>query len=81
MTEQLTTHTHTHTHTHNNFKRTNRTSTKQLKQAWQSYLQEYTVTNADLFNIIVYIKDELQHFFDMPKQSGTLKKKNFIHNY
>lgn len=36
------------------------------------------MTNADLFNIIVYIKDELQHFFDMPKQSGTLKKKTLF---
>lgn len=72
--------THTHTHTHNNFKCTNRTSTKQIKQAWQSYLQEYTVTTADLFNIIVYIKDELQIFFHMPKQSGTFKKKKKLYS-
>ena len=36
------------------------------------------MTTADLFNIIVYIKDELQIFFHMPKQSGTFKKKKTL---
>ena len=35
------------------------------------------MTTADLFNIILYIKDVI-HLFHMPNQSGTLKKKTLF---
>lgn len=33
-------------------------------------LQQYTVTTDDLFSIIVYIKDEIQHLFLRQSRAG-----------
>lgn len=43
-------------------------------------LQEYTVTTADLFNIIVYIKDEIQHLFLCQSRAGHLKRKRKLYS-